>query len=218
MFDTFNSFIEYIFSFKYEGSESEILPTITGKYGFADISKYLDTIPLQQKIYLLTDIHFFVEKLVIEQFTAIYPQELFGYMLEEEVNESNLNRVLESYYLASWVTDYIKESIKKEKAPEPPNVGLNLPIEMDSTKARECFGRCIKQNWLEPTKDGAIWKEDLIRLAYICSKIYNNPRPIKALEKYFGVHKLDASITQAVIPAKRADAILWRNEIDKLIF
>lgn len=102
--------------------------------------------------------------------------------------------------------------------PEQASDPLNLPPEMDTPDARKYLGECGRLGWIKPTGNGAISNIPQIRLAYICSKIYNNPRPIKALEEYFGVHNLAASITQAEVPSKRADVIRWRNEIDNLIF
>lgn len=95
---------------------------------------------------------------------------------------------------------------------------LNLPPEMDTPDARKYLGECRRLGWIKPTGNGAISNIPKIRLAYICSKIYPNPRPKTALETYFGVKNLAASMTQAEAEAVRADAKLWREEIDKRIF
>lgn len=94
---------------------------------------------------------------------------------------------------------------------------FELPKELDTPAARKYFGRAYEGGMIDP----AAKKRCLIasvRLGYICSKVYSSPRPISALEKYFGISKLSASISQAEYEAKRADVIKWRKDIDVKIF
>lgn len=96
-------------------------------------------------------------------------------------------------------------------------VPFELPKVLDTPNARKYFGRAYMAGMIDPTAKKR-WLIADVRLGYICSKIYTTPRPISALEKYFGVSKLSASISQAEYEAKRADVIEWRKDIDKTIF
>lgn len=93
-----------------------------------------------------------------------------------------------------------------------------LPIELDTPEAQKYLSRAVAAGMMEITDTGAKWKTAVTRLGYLCSKIYQQPRPIAALEKYFGVSKLSTSITNASLPATRSDVKKWRAEIDTKIF
>ena len=60
--------------------------------------------------------------------------------------------------------------------------------------------------------------EKQVQLGYFCFKVFSNPRPITALEEFFGVKNLAASITQAGYAPKRDDVKRWRDAMDKAIF
>lgn len=97
--------------------------------------------------------------------------------------------------------------------------GLRLPDELNTDRARKYFARAVEAKFMKLTRTGAKWLKPLARLGYLCLKIYPQPRPITALEKYFGItNDLSAAITQASYEAKRGDVIKWRAEIDKNIF
>ena len=118
--------------------------------------------------------------------------------------------------------DFVHTSAPYEQQPNNPTpIEINLhslPPELDTPEARKYFARAIEHKYMERTDTGAKWKDQLVRLAYVCGKIYEQPRPISALQKFFGVTKLDASITQAGYEPKRSDVKKWRDEIDKNIF
>lgn len=103
-----------------------------------------------------------------------------------------------------------------ESALQPPQTGL--PSELDTPEANKYFARAVAVGMMERTDTGGKWKTAVARLGYVCSKIFPQPRPIAALERYFGVTKLSAAITQADIEPKRADVKKWRAEIDSKIF
>ena len=94
--------------------------------------------------------------------------------------------------------------------------GLRLPDELNTERARKYFARAVEAKFMKLTPTGAKWLKPLARLGYLCFKIYPQPRPITALEKYFNVRKLSSNITNASIDARRADVIKWRAEIDKI--
>jgi hypothetical protein len=90
-----------------------------------------------------------------------------------------------------------------------------LPSELNTEKAKKYFPRAAAAGYVDNGK----WIKSQVQLAYFCSKVYSNPRPINALEDYFGVKKLSASISQVELETpKRSDAIQWRKEIDDNIF
>lgn len=93
-----------------------------------------------------------------------------------------------------------------------------LPSELDTPEANKYFARAVAVGMMERTDSGGKWKLPQARLGYFCNKIFPQPRPIAALEKYFGVKKLSASITAASLKPTRADVIKWRAEIDTKIF
>lgn len=96
--------------------------------------------------------------------------------------------------------------------------GYNIPSELDTDRARKYFTRAVEVGYMTINGTTAQWRSVVARLGYMCYKIYSQPRPIASLEKYFGVTKLSAAITQASYEAKRADVKKWRAEIDSKIF
>lgn len=93
-----------------------------------------------------------------------------------------------------------------------------LPSELDTPEANKYFARAVAAGMMQRTDSGGKWKTANARLGYFCNKVFTQPRPIAALERYFGVTKLSAAITQADIEPKRADVKKWRAEIDSKIF
>jgi len=83
--------------------------------------------------------------------------------------------------------------------------GWKLPTELDTERARKYFARAVEVGYMTSNATNGQWLKAVARLGYMCYKIYSQPRPISALEKYFGVTKLSAAITQAGYEAKRAD-------------
>ena len=77
------------------------------------------------------------------------------------------------------------------------------------------FTRAIEAGYI----DGRKWVNGKqVQLGYFCFKVFSNPRPITALEEFFGVKNLAASITQAGYAPKRDDVKKWRDAMDKAIF
>ena len=95
---------------------------------------------------------------------------------------------------------------------------FNLPSELATAEAMKYFPRAVDCGYMELTAAGYKWLSKQVRLGYFCLKIYPQPRPITALEKYFGVTKLSASISQADLKPSRADVKQWRVEMDNKIF
>lgn len=96
-----------------------------------------------------------------------------------------------------------------------------LPIELDTPEARKYITQAIERGFIKPTSTGLRWQAirgigGNSQLGYFLNKVYQQPRPITALETYFGVKKLSSYICNADYEVKRADVIRWRTEIDKL--
>lgn len=112
-----------------------------------------------------------------------------------------------------------KDEATDEEQPNSPEANtLYLPSELDTDRAREYFTRAVEVGYMTANGTTAQWLSAVARLGYMCYKIYSQPRPIANLEKYFGVTKLSAAITQASYEAKRADVKKWRADIDSKIF
>lgn len=96
---------------------------------------------------------------------------------------------------------------------------LELPEIVGTDRARKYFARAIDAGFMELTENGAKWLLEQVKLAYFCSRIYDSPRPISDLEKFFNIRGLSALISQVTVnEPKRADVVKWRNDIDKKIF
>ena len=101
---------------------------------------------------------------------------------------------------------------------------VRSPYGLDIDEARKYFSRAIEKGFMEKTDNGFKWlyggNRGQIRLGYFCSKVYNNPRPVNALEEAFGVKKLSSSISIATEcqAVRRADVSKWRDHIDSEIF
>ena len=116
-------------------------------------------------------------------------------------------------YALDVLSDREKQNTRKSQS-----LIRRFPLEIDTHEARKYFARAVKENMMEMTDAGGKWLMPQVWLGYLCYKIYEQPRPINDLETYFGVKKLSSSITQAALPAKRADVRGWRKDIDKKIF
>lgn len=89
-----------------------------------------------------------------------------------------------------------------------------LPFELNTEDAQKYFPRAEDAGYM----DGNKWLKSQVQLGYFCSKVFAHPRPINALEGFFGIKKLSASITQAECEPKRADVKKWRDAMDEEIF
>ena len=89
-----------------------------------------------------------------------------------------------------------------------------LPFELNTEEVKKYFPRAEKAGYM----DGHNWKKSQAQLGYFCSKVFSSPRPITALEGFFGEKNLAASITQAGYAPKRNDVKKWRDAMDKAIF
>lgn len=123
--------------------------------------------------------------------------------------------------------DKMMHAIAEELAPHYPRLfdkttphqsqeenGARLPEELETPAAQKYFARAIEKGYIVNGK----WTQPQVRLGYFCMKVYENPRPINALEDFFGKKKLSASITQAGDEPKRADVKAWRKAMDDAIF
>ncbi len=98
---------------------------------------------------------------------------------------------------------------------QEPSTERELPTELDTEQARKYFARAVDAGLMSEQYK---WLESKSQLGYFCYKIYERPRPINELERFFDVKKLSSDITNASISAKRADVKKWRARQDKEIF
>lgn len=131
-----------------------------------------------------------------------------------------LRRVLEKLDSPSDHPQTLLESSEDDSAhnsPPSPD-SWELPNELATDRARKYFARCIDEGWLTVTHTGGEWKLQGVRLGYICNRIYEQPRPLTALIKFFNNPNLKAQITQADYEAKTTAVKKWRKDIDTKIF
>lgn len=105
--------------------------------------------------------------------------------------------------------------------PDTSTDGIRLPQEADTDRARKYIARAIERGLIKYTPTELEWQAiggrgGNSQLGYFLSKIYEQPRPISALEKLFDVKKLSTYIGNANYEIKRADVKRWRTEIDNL--
>ncbi len=97
----------------------------------------------------------------------------------------------------------------------PNNFNRYLPSEIDTEQARKYFARAVAAGLMSEQYK---WLASHAKLGYFCCKSFEQPRPITALEQFFGLKNLAASITQASYEPKRGDVKKWRAELDRKIF
>lgn len=96
--------------------------------------------------------------------------------------------------------------------------GFSLPKPLDVGNAKKYIERAIEKGYMEQNGNGCKWLGSKAQLGYFCSRAYVQPRPLNAIEDFFGVKKISSSITQADYKAKRIDVKAWRKEIDDTLF
>ena len=90
-----------------------------------------------------------------------------------------------------------------------------LPAELDNEMGRRYLSRAVEAGLMSEQYK---WLASHAKLGYFCCKSFEQPRPITALEQFFGLKNLAASITQASYEPKRGDVKKWRAELDRKIF
>ena len=126
---------------------------------------------------------------------------------------------IEKYYPQQQPQQGEQAQASQEPSPTEPQ----LPSELDTDRARKYFARAVKAGYMEMTATEYKWLETQERaqakLGYLCLKTFEQPRPVTAIEQYFGVKgRLSGAITQASYEPKRADVRKWRAEMDNTIF
>jgi len=109
-------------------------------------------------------------------------------------------------------------------------VDIVLPQTMDTKKARTTFLNAIEKNYMKKNGNRFEWigtkpgKKNIVQLAYLCGKIYGykyaingnegNRIPTKAIEEFFGVSRLNDSLSQSYTAENRQP---WRPLMDELV-
>ncbi len=135
---------------------------------------------------------------------------------------STLERIFSVPLPDGWFDSFIDE--EPQEGDE-----LALPKELNTKKARQCFARAIKKQYMEKGDNGKYhWigtndKGNRSELAYFCGKIYGYVNsisgnagenfPEKSLNSLFGVTRLYSSLTQ-VYNAQKPQS--WRRLIDEI--
>lgn len=103
-----------------------------------------------------------------------------------------------------------------EQEPQQKLIDL-LPEQLQSDEAVMAFNKALSLGWMEKTEAGFKWKKSKVELAYFCKKIYcptnTEVFPDTALNKLFGVNRLQSSLTK-MIDAKKEQK--WKSTIDEI--
>lgn len=121
--------------------------------------------------------------------------------------------ILEAFFDEFESAQYEIEALTSETAAKDTSRPEELPFELDD-EGKKYFSRAEDAGYI----DGHKWTKSQVQLGYFCLKVFSNPRPITALEKFFGVKNLAASTTQAGYSHKRDDVKKWKDAMDKDIF
>lgn len=144
-------------------------------------------------------------------------QEKSGIYLKNRREITDVEYYIGSYKLARRYINALEP--RHLDALRPGDAAHILPGELEG--ARVFFERAVNNGYMEMTATGGKWLKKQSVLGYFCMKAFEQPRPITALEGFFNVRNLAASITQVDIKdneVKRADVKKWRAKIKEEIF
>ena len=151
-----------------------------------------------------------------------YGDEIYIKCINEPENKtlpSAIDRVeLEKDYKVAreWLKIIESANIPEPGKPEGiKSMTHTLPAELDNERTRRYFSRAVEAGLMSEQYK---WLASHAKLGYFCCKSFEQPRPITALEQFFGLKNLAASITQASYEPKRGDVKKWRAELDRKIF
>lgn len=119
---------------------------------------------------------------------------------------------------------FVQDAIFNRKLSQPADASNEnvLPVELDTERARKYFARAVEAGYMTRTDTGYKWlfggeRGALARLGYFLYRTLcptNTEKiPQQAVNKLFGVNRIDSAIAQ-LLNAKKPQK--WRNEIDKL--
>ena len=116
------------------------------------------------------------------------------------------------------IDEQIKEAARGEQAAEH---NACISTEPRTDRAKQAFAKAVELDFMIQTSNGYKWTFDngsKVSLGYFICMVYNQDNtkitPFKALEKLFGVSRLDRAAEQAT-SAKKPQP--WRDGIDKLL-
>ena len=122
-------------------------------------------------------------------------QEKSGIYLKSYREITDVEYYIGSYKLAMQYINALKP--RHIEASTSSDTTPTLPGELEG--ARVFFERAVNNGYMEMTATGGKWLNKQAVLGYFCLKAFEQPRPITALEGFFSVRNLAASITQVDI-------------------
>lgn len=143
---------------------------------------------------------------ILEQFDINF-KDVFDY--------SRLMNFCNTYYEdneLSKTDDNRQNNVPFQSQIEPPQP--QLPAELDNEQARKYFDLAVEKGYMTIENGKYTWKETPAKFGYFASRVFEQPRPIAELERYFGFSKLASAITQAEYSPKRADKKAWINKMN----
>lgn len=143
-------------------------------------------------------------------------QEVSGCFLIDDRNFDELVDILGSEEVVEY---YLNRLPKRQRAVK----GFSLPKSLDIGDARKYIERAIKKGYMKQSGNVCKWAFDGVsRLAYFCLKVFQQPRPIGDLERFFDVKSLAGMISNIESEDKdkklRNDVRTRRKEIDDALF
>lgn len=130
------------------------------------------------------------------------------------IDDRNFDELVDILGSEAAVEYYLNRLNKPQQKVE----GFSLPKPLDVGNARKYIERAIEKGYMEQNGNGCRWLRTKAQLGYFCSRVYAQPRPLNAIEDFFGVKKISSSITQADYAVTRVDVKKWRKEIDDTLF
>ena len=224
-------------------SDTVIIGEAINSLAFKNCCRDIGTVRSKEPPQMYSEkICFYLDELLNKNVGAISPTLKTYFGLDNKAYQNTTNRPKWAKILADNVKLYLDGKLAdtaKEiafrcidnwfagiEAQEPPPTATDeqatapqLPSELEG--ARVFFERAVNAGYMTITATGAKWEKKQSMLGYFCLLAFERPRPITAIEQYFSIRNLSASITQVDVKdneVKRADVRKWRAEMRKEIF
>lgn len=145
-------------------------------------------------------------------------QKVFGCFLIDDRNFDELVDILGSEAIVEYYLNRLHKPQQQVREKE-----YCLPISLDIGEAKKYIDRAIEKGWIEINGNSGKWLfGGVSRLAYFCLNVFQQPRPIGDLERFFDAKGLAGMISNIENEGKdkrlRNDVRIWREEMDNVLF
>lgn len=160
---------------------------------------------------------------IVEAHWAEYKDIIRNILFDKFPKMAYLKKIDQDFAIIELIDNQLKNSIQStiefngiffipttDTKQNPPQ----LPPELSTDQARKYFDLAVEKGYMTIGNGKYTWKETPAKFGYFASRVFEKPRPIAELERYFGLSKLASAITQAEYPPKRGDKIAWINKMN----